>query len=88
VPEFLVEIYFSRAAADVVAHSAESARIAAEELTREGTPVRYLKSIFVPEDETCLMLYESSSADAVDEAARRAGLQVDRVAAVSSEAGR
>jgi hypothetical protein len=29
----------------------ERARIAAEELAREGKPVRFLRSIFVPEDE-------------------------------------
>ena len=50
------------------------ARAACEALTREGTHVRFLRSIFVPEDEACFHLYEAASADAVREAAMQAGL--------------
>ena len=50
------------------------ARQASEQMQAEGTPVRYLRSIFVPEDEACFYLYEAASADSVREAARRAGL--------------
>ena len=57
----------------------QKARLAAERLTGEGTPVRYLSSIFVPEDETCFYLYQAASADGVREAARRAALPFDRV---------
>ena len=78
--EFVVECYVSRADAGAVARGAERARLAAEELTREGTPVRYLRSIFVPEDETCFFMCEAVSADAVREAARRAALPFERVA--------
>jgi len=39
-----------------------------------------VRSIFVPEDETCIYLYEAASQDAVEEAARRAGLPIDTVA--------
>ncbi|MGH7359236.1 MAG: nickel-binding protein [Candidatus Rokuibacteriota bacterium] len=77
--EFLVELYVSRTDAGAVELGAARARAAAEALTREGTPVRYLRSIFVPEDETCF-LYEAGSADAVREAAGRAGLAFERVA--------
>ena len=77
--EFLLELYVSRTDGVAVERGAERSRIAAEELTREGTPVHYLRSIFVPEDETCFYLYEATSADAVREAARRAGLPFERV---------
>lgn len=77
--EFLVELYVSRTDAAAAAQGAERARLAALELTREGTPVRYLRSIFVPEDETCLYLYEAASADAVRIAAERAALSFERV---------
>ena len=76
---FLVELYVSQSDAAAVAHGAERTRLAAEELTREGTPVRYLRSIFVPEDETCFFLYEAESADAVREATRLAGLSSVRI---------
>ena len=78
--EFLIELYLSRGDSDAVERNAERASLAARELTREGTPVRYLRSIFVPEDETCFVLYEAASAEFVDVAARRAALPFERVA--------
>jgi Nickel responsive protein SCO4226-like len=80
VTEFLVELYVSRVDRASVEAGAERARRAAESLTAEGTPVRYLRSIFVPEDETCFYLYEAASVEAVREAARRAALRFERVA--------
>ena len=80
MPEFLVELYVSRTDAGAVGRRAERARLAAEDLTRDGTPTRYLHSIYVPEDETCFFLYEAASADAVRAAARGAALTFERVA--------
>jgi hypothetical protein len=77
--EFLVELYVSRVDGGSVETSAAKARSAAEELTREGTAVSYLHSIFVPEEETCCFLFQAVSADAVCEAARRAALPFERV---------
>ena len=77
--EYILELYVSRGDPTAVAAGAELAQAAAEELTREGTPVRYIRAIFVPEDETCFFLYEACSADAVREAAARAGLGAERV---------
>lgn len=78
--EFLVELYVSRIDGASVESGAESARIAAEQLTREGTPVRYVRPIFVPDDETCFHLYEAATVEDVVEAARRASLPFERVA--------
>ena len=41
--------------------------------------VRYVHTIFVPEDETCLHLFEADSEADVWAVTRRAGLEVDRV---------
>jgi len=41
--------------------------------------VRFLRSIFVPEDDTCFLLYEGPSAQSVRAAAVRAKLGVTRV---------
>jgi hypothetical protein len=73
-------LYVSRTDAPAVERGAERARLAAEQLAREGTPVRYLRSIFVPEDETCFLLYEATRAEDVEEAARRAAVPFERVA--------
>jgi Protein of unknown function (DUF4242) len=80
VAEFLVELYVSRTDTVGAERGAERARLAAEELTREGTPVRYLRSIFVPEDETCFYLCEAASLEVVRETARRADLSFERIA--------
>jgi hypothetical protein len=77
--EFLVECYVSRTDGGAVARSVENAQLAAHQLSSEGTPVRCLRSIFVPEDETCFFLYEAASADVVREAVRRAALPFERV---------
>jgi len=55
------------------------ARRAAEEMRAEGTPVRFLRSVFVPEDESCFFLYEGPSVEAVQDAAGRAELTVAHV---------
>ncbi|MGB2874106.1 MAG: nickel-binding protein [Gaiellaceae bacterium] len=62
-----------------VERGATDARLAAEQLASEGTPVRYMRLLFVPEDETCFYIYEADSSDAVAEAAQRAELRFERV---------
>jgi len=85
MPEFLLELYISRETAATARRSAERARRAAGELTQEGTRVRLLRSIYVPEDETCLLLYEAESIVVVREAARRGGLPFERVVQAVAE---
>jgi hypothetical protein len=85
VAEFVVELYVSRTDVVGVERDTERARLPAEQLTRAGTHVRYLRSIFVPQDETCLVLFEAASADAVRATARRAALPFDRVVEVVAE---
>jgi hypothetical protein len=84
VNEFLIEVYVSRADAAAAARGTRRTRLAAEQLSREGTPVRVVRSIFVPEDETCFLLCAAASPDAVLEAARRAALPCERVSAVAA----
>jgi uncharacterized protein DUF4242 len=84
--EFVLEFYVPRIDGGA-GERAERARRAAEDLTREGTPVRYLRSILLPEEETCLMLYEAASAGDVRAAAGRASLPLARVTEAVSEPG-
>jgi hypothetical protein len=88
VTEYLIELYVGAADAGAVERDAERVRAAADEETRTGKPVRYLGSIFVPEDETCYLLFEADSADTVRETAVRASLQVEHLAsAVATREG-
>jgi hypothetical protein len=75
--EFLAELYVPRWQGDTIA---EHARAAAEAVSRSSARVRCLSSIFVPEDETCFLLYEADTLEDVEHAASRAGLTFERVA--------
>jgi hypothetical protein len=59
---------------------AAQARQASEQMRRDGVSVRFVRSIFVPEDEVCLYVFEAPSAGAATEAARRAELPFARSA--------
>jgi hypothetical protein len=69
MPEYLVELY------SITADPASAA------LTRLGdrNTVRYLRSILIPGDETCLHLVEAASAELVAEAFEQVGLEADRI---------
>ena len=62
-----------------LAAAGERARTAAEQLAREGTAVRWVRAVYAPEYETCLLVFEAGTPDAVDRAGRRAGLTYDRI---------
>ena len=86
--EYLVELYVARGDHAVARHHLAVAERAVADLSREGRAVRYVQSFFVPEDETCFLLYEADSVDLVTEAVGRAGLRLEHVsAAITSVAG-
>ncbi len=89
--DFLAEVYTPRLDGAALARLVAGLKAAAEAMSADGFRVRYLRSILVPEDETCFHLFEAESAEAIYEAGRHAGLTFDRVAAavepVTSEGG-
>jgi len=76
---YLLETYMSRTSASAPAAATARARAAAAQMRREGTPIRVLRSFFVPEDELWFCLFEARSSDAVAEASRRAELGLGRI---------
>jgi hypothetical protein len=81
---FVVEFYLSSTSDGLEVQ--ERAECAATDLRKEGTKVRYLRSIFIPEDEICFHLFEGPSAEAIGEASRRAAIDYDRILeAIDSE---
>jgi hypothetical protein len=75
VPHFLVELYVPRSALPDVDGRGRRAQAAGG-----GLPgVECLRSILVPEDETCFLLYEAASAEQVEQALRLAGLPFERI---------
>jgi hypothetical protein len=61
VKSYVVELH----AADLVA-AGERARAAAERLRREGIEVRWIRSVYVPEYETCVVVIEAPTPETVD----------------------
>ena len=85
--DFVGEQYLPASDLGAVERCVRAAREATKELTLEGTRVRYLRSIFVPEDETCMHMYRADSVEAVQAAAARASLRLDRIAEVIIDMG-
>lgn len=79
VSEFLVEAYVSGTEAPGSPPSAEALSRVAERLTLEGREVHLIRSIHVPEEETCFYLFRAGSSDVVREVADRSGLRFERV---------
>jgi hypothetical protein len=85
VPSYLVETYLARGGAVQRTTRERDARSAAEELTREGTRVRFDRLIHVPEDEICFFVFDAPSGREAALAAQRARLEPVRVVeAISS----
>jgi hypothetical protein len=79
MPSYLVETYLARSRARHATDAARRARTVALELTREGTAVTYIRTTFLPDDETCFHLFAAGSVDVIEEVCRRARLERARV---------
>lgn len=75
----LVELLRSTDGTDAAAATAARADAAADELARQGAPVRSLRMLYAADDETCFLLYEAASAELAGEASRRAQIASERV---------
>ena len=74
---YMAEAYMP-STTDLTALEAEI-RSATRTMRKEGARVRFLRSVLVPEDETCLLLFEANSAETVNELGRRASVTLTRV---------
>ena len=79
MPRYLAELYLPMAGPGDLEKAAARACTAAEEMSRGGCTVRCLRSIFVPADQTCLLLFDAGSTTSVHRVTERARLQVTRV---------
>ena len=77
--QYMVERYLPGIQPDQLAAAANSAKSTTAEMTQEGTPVRYLRSTFIPGEEKCYCLFEGPSADAVKVANERAQIPFERI---------
>ena len=76
---YTVELSLPQTGWGTLQEATARARYASEQLRLEGEHVRFLRSIYVPEEDACFFLYEGSSARSVQAAVARAQLGAVRV---------
>ena len=74
MPSYLVESYAAGSEAAL-----NDARARAHRTAELGRGVRYIRTTFLPGDETILHFFEAPSAAVLDEAGRRAALPFERI---------
>lgn len=79
--EYLVELYVAGGDGEGVAAIGARAIRVADEMTEEGTALRFVRSIWMPADETLFCLFRASTVDDVAEAAHRAAIPYHRIVA-------
>ena len=79
MPSYLVETFLPRGAAGERTARERRARSAADELTRQGTRVRFDRTIHVPEDEICFFIFDARSGREAALVAQQAALVPFRV---------
>ena len=79
MPKYMVERHLPGISPDQLQAAAARAKSTTAEMTQEGTPVRYLRSTFVPGEEKCFCLFDGPSADAVKQANERAEIPFERI---------
>jgi hypothetical protein len=77
--KYLVERHLPGITPEQLSAAAGAAKSTTAAMTREGTPVRYLRSTFIPGEEKCFCLFEGASADVVRTANNRAQLPYERI---------
>lgn len=79
MPQYIVERILPNFTADQLKAAATSAKQTTAKMTEEGTPIRYMRSFFVPGEDKCFCLFEGPSAAIVQEANDRAHLPYERI---------
>lgn len=79
MPDYCLELYLAAGSPAALEEAAENARAAAESFGARGRSVRYLRTTYLPEDETCLHFFAAASGEDVAEAARQAGFTGERI---------
>ena len=76
---YVVERHLPRFTSEQLAAAAARAKSTTADMTREGTPIRYLRSIFIPGEDKCFCTFEGPSVSSIEEANNRAEIPFERV---------
>lgn len=76
---FMVERSLPGISSTQLAGAQQAAIQTSEQFSQQGTPVRYLRSTFVPAEDRCLCLFEAPSQETVRQVNEAAGLPFTRI---------
>lgn len=76
---YMVERSLKGIAMTDLANAQQSAIATSKQFTADGTPVRYIRSTFVPGTGACMCLFEAGDADAVKRVNEQARIPFDRI---------
>ena len=76
---FMVERSLKGIPMDQLAAAQQRAIKTAAEMSAAGTPIRYIRTTFVPESGQCMCLFEGSDAECVKALNRKAQIPFDNV---------
>jgi hypothetical protein len=77
--KYIVEAYAPTSQTASLGNRDVRLRTAAEEMAAQGTAIRYLNTLFIPEEEICFFVFEASSPEDVAEVSRRAQIDYERI---------
>ncbi len=76
---YLVERAVPGISMEQLARVQRAAVVASRRFTADGTPVRYLRTTFLPSEDRCLCLFEAGDPASVREVNQAAGLPFTRI---------
>lgn len=76
---YLVERRFPEISLEQLGSAQRSAISTAARFSDAGKPVRYLRSVFVPEEHLCMCLFEADRPDDVAAVNQEAGIPYERI---------
>ena len=76
---FMVERNLGGISMDDLGGAQKAAIAKGEEMSAAGTPVRYIRSTFAPEDGRCMCLFEAQKCEDVQRLNDEAGLPYNRI---------
>ena len=79
MPYYMVERHLPGITGEQLTAAAGRAKNTTAEMTQQGTPVRYLRSTFIPSEEKVFCLFEGPTEQSVKDANDRAEIPFQRV---------
>ncbi len=83
MPQYMVERHLPGITPQQLSAAAARAKSVSSEMTKQGKPVRYLRSTFLPSEEKAFCLFEAASPEQVKEANEIAQIPLQRIVEVN-----